>query len=482
MIVTRFAPSPTGYLHIGGLRTALYNYLYARKNGGEFLLRIEDTDLKRNSEEATKAILEAFEWCGLDYDKKVEYQSRRFDIYKSHIQTLIDKGLAYHCYMSKDELDALRARQEAAKERPRYDGRYRDFAGTPPAGIAPVVRIKAPQSGEISFIDGVKGEVSFDVADIMDDFIIARSDGTPTYNFCVVVDDALMGVSDVIRGDDHLSNTPKQIVLYEALGFKVPRFYHLAMIHGEDGKKLSKRHGATDVMEYKAMGFTPQALLNFLVRLGWSHGDDEIFSLNELKRLFDPAHISKSASAYSFKKLEWLNQHYIKALPFVELKKQCKDLGFDFDGIGEKAEFLCDILRERSKTLLDLINGAKKLAQSPQNYDEKAVNKFINKENLALLREFLELLNEQNSASSTQNSSNSALNERNLQNSSDFERLINDFLTQRNLELKHLAQALRLALTGSGVSPGIYEVLEFLGVSEAKKRIEKMLSIYENKI
>ncbi len=482
MIVTRFAPSPTGYLHIGGLRTALYNYLYARKNGGEFLLRIEDTDLKRNSEEATKAILEAFEWCGLDYDKKVEYQSRRFDIYKSHIQTLLDRGLAYHCYMSKDELDALRTRQEAAKERPRYDGRYRDFAGTPPAGIAPVVRIKAPQSGEISFIDGVKGEVSFDVADIMDDFIIARSDGTPTYNFCVVVDDALMGVSDVIRGDDHLSNTPKQIVLYEALGFKVPRFYHLAMIHGEDGKKLSKRHGATDVMEYKAMGFTPQALLNFLVRLGWSHGDDEIFSLNELKRLFDPAHISKSASAYSFKKLEWLNQHYIKALPFVELKKQCKDLGFDFDSVGEKAEFLCDILRERSKTLLDLIAGAKKLAQSPQNYDEKAASKFINKENLGLLREFLELLNEQNSASSTQNSSNSALNERNLQNSSDFERLINDFLAQRNLELKHLAQALRLALTGSGVSPGIYEVLEFLGVSEAKRRIEKMLSIYENKI
>ena len=482
MTTTRFAPSPTGYLHIGGLRTALYNYLYARKNGGEFLLRIEDTDLKRNSEEATKAILEAFEWCGLDYDKKVEYQSRRFDIYKSHIQTLIDKDLAYHCYMSKDELDALRARQEAAKERPRYDGRYRDFAGTPPAGIAPVVRIKAPQSGEISFIDGVKGEVSFDVADIMDDFIIARSDGTPTYNFCVVVDDALMGVSDVIRGDDHLSNTPKQIVLYEALGFKVPRFYHLAMIHGEDGKKLSKRHGATDVMEYKAMGFTPQALLNFLVRLGWSHGDDEIFSLNELKRLFDPAHISKSASAYSFKKLEWLNQHYIKALPFVELKKQCKDLGFDFDSVGEKAEFLCDILRERSKTLLDLINGAKKLAQSPQNYDEKAANKFINKENLGLLREFLELLNEQNSASSTQNSSNSALNERNLQNSSDFERLINDFLTQRNLELKHLAQALRLALTGSGVSPGIYEVLEFLGVNEAKRRIEKMLNTYENKI
>ncbi len=483
MTTTRFAPSPTGYLHIGGLRTALYNYLYARKNGGKFVLRIEDTDLKRNSEEAAKAILQAFEWCGLDYDGRVEYQSRRFDIYKNHIQTLLDRGLAYYCYMSKDELDELRARQEAAKERPRYDGRYRDFAGTPPAGISPVVRIKAPQSGEISFIDGVKGEVKFEVADIMDDFIIARSDGTPTYNFCVVVDDALMGVSDVIRGDDHLSNTPKQIVLYKALGFAVPRFYHLAMIHGEDGKKLSKRHGATDVMEYKAMGVVPQALLNFLVRLGWSHGDDEIFSLNELKRLFDPAHISKSASAYSFKKLEWLNQHYIKALPFTEIARQCRDLGFDFEKVGAKAEFLCDILRERSKTLLELIAGAKKLAQSPQNYDEKAVKKFINSENLGLLREFLAVLegkNLQNLALNGQNSQNLGdFGGRNLQNSSDFEKVINDFLAQRNLELKHLAQALRLSLTGSAVSPGIYEVLEFLGVNEAKARINHFLGTME---
>ena len=473
---TRFAPSPTGYLHIGGLRTALYNYLYARKNRGQFLLRIEDTDSKRNSEEATKAILEAFKWCGLDFDQQVVYQSRRFELYKKHIDLLLEKKLAYRCYMSKEELDSLRKKQEAAKQRPRYDGRYRDFTGTPPSDIAPVIRIKAPQQGEISFIDGVKGEVKFEANDIMDDFIIARSDGSPTYNFCVVVDDALMGVSAVIRGDDHLSNTPKQIVLYEALGFKVPTFYHLAMIHGEDGKKLSKRHGATDVMEYKNMGFTPQALLNFLVRLGWSHGDDEIFSLNELKDLFDPTHISKSASAYSFKKLEWLNQHYIKSLPFKELKKQCKELGFDFDTVGQRAEFLCDLLRERSKTLLDLINGAKKLIQSPQNYDEKAVSKFINKENLGYLREFLELLNEKNSlnlASNRQNSLNSA---------KYFEDLISEFLAKKNLELKHIAQALRVALTGVGVSPGIYEVLEFIGIKEAKERIEKLLNTYERAI
>lgn len=459
-IITRFAPSPTGYLHIGGLRTALYSYLYARKNGGEFLLRIEDTDLKRNSEEAAKAILQAFEWCGLDYDGKVEYQSKRFDIYKDYIQRLLNSGKAYYCYMSKDELDALRAEQEARKERPRYDGRYRDFTGTPPQGVAPVVRIKAPQSGEISFIDGVKGEVKFEIKDIMDDFIIARSDGSPTYNFTVVVDDALMGVSDVIRGDDHLSNTPKQIVLYEALGFKVPKFYHLAMIHGEDGKKLSKRHGATDVMEYKTMGFTPQALLNFLVRLGWSHGDDEIFTLNELKRVFDPAHISKSASAYSFKKLEWLNQHYIKTLPFIELKRQCAGLGFEFD--FEKDEFLCDILRERSKTLLELIAGAKRIVQKPQIYDEKAVAKFINAQNLGYLNEFSQNLSTQKSAA-------------------EFESAMNEFLNARNLELKHIAQALRIALTGSSVSPGIYEVLEFLGANECKERIASFLSAMKGK-
>lgn len=460
-ITTRFAPSPTGYLHIGGLRTALYSYLYARKNEGKFLLRIEDTDLKRNSEEASQAILEAFEWCGLDYDGKVEYQSRRFNIYKEYIQKLLDAKKAYYCYMSKDELDALRAEQEATKERPRYNGAYRDFTGTPPQGIKPVVRIKAPQNGEICFIDGVKGEVKFKVEDILDDFIIARSDGSPTYNFTVVVDDALMNISDVIRGDDHLSNTPKQIVLYEALGFKIPKFYHLAMIHGEDGKKLSKRHGATDVMEYKAMGICPQALLNFLVRLGWSHGDDEIFSLSQLKEMFDPAHISKSASAYSFKKLEWLNVHYIKTLPFSEIVRQCKELGFEFT--CEKAEFLCDLLRQRAKTLLELIEGAKNIINTPTNYDEKAVQKFINKENLQYLENFTLALSSE-------------------QKASEFEEVLNVFLRQHNLELKQIAQALRIALTGTSVSPGIYEVLEFLGVDECKKRIQRLITILKEKL
>ena len=444
-------------MHIGGLRTALYNYLYARKNGGNFLLRIEDTDSKRNSKEATKAIIEAFKWCGLEHDGEVTYQSERFDLYKEYVKKLLDEGKAYYCYMSKEELEELRAKQEAAKERPRYDGRYREFTGTPPQGIEPVVRIKAPQSGEIVFEDGVKGEVRFKAEDIMDDFIIARSDGTPTYNFTVVIDDALMGVSDVIRGDDHLSNTPKQIVLYEALGFKIPNFFHVAMIHGEDGKKLSKRHGATDVMEYKEMGILPQALLNFLVRLGWSHGDDEVFSLEDLKKLFDPYHINKSASCYNAKKLEWLNTHYIKTLPFEEINRQLKDLDFDLS-VYEKAGFLLDLLRERAKTLHDIINGAKSIVNAPQNYDENAVQKFVNENNLELLQAFANTLKDQKIGK-------------------DFEDFTNDFLEKKEAKLKDLAQPIRIALTGSAVSPSIFEVLEFLGVDECKKRIENFLKV-----
>lgn len=460
-ISTRFAPSPTGYLHIGGLRTALYNYLYARKNNGKFLLRIEDTDLKRNSQEATQAIIEAFKWCGLDYDGKIEYQSQRFDIYKKYIQKLLDEGKAYYCYMSKEELDELRAKQEANKQRPKYDGRYRDFKGTPPSGIEPVVRIKAPQSGEIKFIDGIKGEVSFQAEDILDDFVIARSDGSPIYNLTVVIDDALMGVSDVIRGDDHLSNTPKQIVLYEALGFKIPKFYHVAMIHGEDGKKLSKRHGATDVMEYKNMGILPQALLNFLVRLGWSHGDDEIFDIEKMKEFFDPNHINKSASCYNFKKLEWLNTHYIKTLPFEEINRQLKDLGFDLSAY-ENASFLLDMLRERAKNLHDIIDNAKVLLNDPKEYDQKAIDKFLNETNLTYLEKYANVLENQKKAH-------------------EFEEFTNKFLEENGLKLKDLAQAIRIALTGSSVSPSIFEVLEFLGVQKCKLRVENLLKYMKEK-
>ena len=456
-ITTRFAPSPTGYLHIGGLRTALYNYLYARKFGGTFLLRIEDTDLNRNSQDALNAILEAFKWVGLDFDGEIIYQSKRFDIYKSYIDKLLKENKAYYCYMSKEELDILRQNQEKAKIRPHYDGRYRDFDGIPPPGIAPVVRIKAPLNTKISFIDGIKGEINFNTDDIMDDFIIARSDGTPTYNLTVVVDDALMEISDVIRGDDHLSNTPKQIVLYEALGFKIPRFFHLAMIHGDDGKKLSKRHGATDVMEYKNMGILPQALLNFLVRLGWSHGDDEVFSLEELKKYFDPININKSASIYNTKKLEWLNSHYIKNSSFKTIKAHCLKLGFDF----EDNEFLFDILKSRSKTLIELINNAKMIINPPKNYEEKALNKFVNQTNIIYLDAFAKEL-------------------KNQKTTKDFEDFMNDFLLKNNLVLKDLAQPIRLALTGSSVSPGIFEILAFLGIDESKNRIDNFIKFYKS--
>lgn len=456
MIVTRFAPSPTGFLHVGGLRTALYNYLYARKNGGKFLLRIEDTDLARNSDAAVEAIKEAFDWCGLEYDGEVEFQSRRTEIYKKYINELLESGKAYKCYMSKDELDALRKEQEARKERPKYDGRYRDFTGTPPEGIEPVIRIKAPLSGKIEFDDGIKGHISFEAADILDDFIIARSDGSPTYNFTVVIDDALMGVSDVIRGDDHLSNTPKQIILYDALGFKVPKFYHVAMINGSDGSKLSKRHGATDVMEYKRMGYLPQALLNFLVRLGWGHGDDEIFSMSDMLRLFDPKDINKSASTYNLSKLEWLNAYYIKNSGFYELADEMLFFGIDFRGLP-KGELLMSLLQERAKTLLDIKAGVELIINAPSSYDEKAMKKFVNDESKALLAQYLAEFKE------------------GLENTSEFEHFTMEFLNSKGKTLKDLAQNVRIALTGGSVSPGIFEMMEVLGASEVKERILKFL-------
>lgn len=461
MICTRFAPSPTGYLHIGGLRTALFNYLYARANGGKFVLRIEDTDLKRNSIEAANAIVEAFKWCGLDYDGEIVYQSSRFDLYKKYIQKLLDENKAYKCYMSKAELDILRAEQEARKERPKYDGRYRDFNGIPPKGIDPVIRIKAPLSGTIEFDDGIKGSMKFNANDILDDFIIARSDGTPTYNFTVVIDDALMGITDVIRGDDHLSNTPKQIVLYNALGFKIPKFYHVAMINGSDGRKLSKRHGATDVMEYKRMGYLPEALLNFLVRLGWSHGDDEIFSLDDMKKYFDPNHISKSSSTFNQSKLEWLNAYYIKNSSNKRLIKELKNFNINIENHLKK-ELLIDSFKERAKTLADMAKGIESLLSRPKTYEQKAFNKFINENSKNLLQKFSEILDAQNLKAKE-------IEEKTMQ-----------FLEKEGEKLKNLAQPLRVAITGTSVSPSIFEVIEILGVNEIKLRIENLIKNKES--
>lgn len=460
MVITRFAPSPTGYLHIGGLRTALYNYLWARKNGGKFLLRIEDTDLKRNSKEAAKAIEEAFKWTGLSYDGEIVYQSSRFDIYKEYVQKLLDEDKAYYCYMTKEELDELRATQIANKERPKYNGKYRDFKGTPPAGVTPVVRIKAPLSGVISFIDGVKGIVKFNVEDILDDFIIARSDGTPTYNFTVVVDDALMNVNQVIRGDDHLSNTPKQIVIYNAFGFDIPKFYHVPMINNASGKKLSKRDGATDVMEYKNMGYISDALLNFLIRLGWSHKDQEIFSKEEMLKYFTPDDINSSASSFNQQKLEWLNATYIKESSSDKLWEYAKELGFDIDKEDVKDKnLLASMLNERAKTILELISMSKSIIDIPTTYEDKAVKKFVNENSKDYLKRYIQALE----------------NVQNLNNSEEFEVFTNKFLENNNLKLKDIAQLLRIALVGSSVSPSIFDVMSVIEHDKVLKRLIKFL-------
>lgn len=459
MVVTRFAPSPTGYLHIGGLRTALYCYLWARKNKGTFLLRIEDTDLARNSQEAANAIVDAFKWVGLAHDGEIVYQSNRFDLYKRYVQQLLDEGKAYKCYMSKEELDALRESQMANKERPRYDGRYRDFTGIPPQGIEPVIRIKAPLDGTITLHDGIKGEVVFNVSDMLDDFIIARSDGTPTYNFVVTIDDALMGVTDVIRGDDHLSNTPKQIVIYNAFGFTVPKFFHVPMILNPDGKKLSKRDGATDVMDYERQGFLPETLLNFLVRLGWSHGDQEIFSMEEMLAWFDPNDINKSASAFNQEKLLWLNAHYIKNASYVRICELLKPFGVDLD-LHVKKELLIDALRERAKTMKEFALLAQQIITSPTMYDETAVAKFLSKEAVSILETYGEALHVKGA----------------LASALEFETFTKEFLEQKGLKLKDLAQSIRIAMVGSSVSPAIFDVLEIIGYNEVLKRIQNLLS------
>ncbi|MDD3774353.1 MAG: glutamate--tRNA ligase [Sulfurovaceae bacterium] len=459
MIVTRFAPSPTGYLHIGGLRTALFSWLWARRNNGKFLLRIEDTDMARNSEEATKAIIKAFEWVGMDYDGEAVYQSKRFDIYKQYIDQLLHEGKAYHCYMTKEELDLLREAQMARKERPRYDGRYRDFTGTPPSGIEPVVRIKAPLDGDICFKDGVKGDICIASSEV-DDFIIARSDGTPTYNFVVAIDDALMGVTDVIRGDDHLYNTPKQIVVYNALGFKLPRFSHLAMINNEEGKKLSKRDGATDVMEYKTNGFLPEALLNFLVRLGWSHGDQEIFSIEEMKSLFDPQNINKSASSYNLDKLLWLNSHYIKNTPNDKLALMLKDFGVHIEG-HDKLELLLDATKERGKTLVELSQQITLILNAPESYNEKDYKKAIKEDTKTILNDFIVLLR------ASQDS---------LHLPCDYHAVLEKLVNAKEIGFGKIGQPLRVALLGSMTGAGLDEIMAILGVDETVKRIDKLLS------
>jgi len=462
MAITRFAPSPTGYLHIGGLRTALYSYLWAKKTNGEFKLRIEDTDNARNNEDAVRAILEAFEWVGMPSDCEIEYQSKRVDIYKKYIAQLLEEGKAYKCYMSRDELDALRAKQEAAKENPRYDETWRPEEGKVlpqiPADIEPVIRIKAPKEGAITFEDGVKGSMKFE-ANQVDDFVIARANGMPIYNFVVAIDDHLMGMTDVLRGDDHLTNTPKQIVIYNALGFDVPKFFHMPMINNPQGKKLSKRDGAMDVMQYKTDGYLPEALLNFLVRLGWSNGDQEVFSMDEMLELFDPNNINKSASSYNAEKLLWLNSEYIKAVSNDRLVEELKAFDLDLTHYNKKTEIL-DLAKQRAQTLIELKNAVNTILEVPTSYEAKGSKKFVKEGTLEFLNKYLVLLEE---------------NKDNLYSVDNVEAITKPFIEENGLKFPQLFQPIRIALTGGTQAPSVYDIISILGYDETKSRLDRAI-------
>ncbi len=468
MAITRFAPSPTGYLHIGGLRTALYSYLWAKKTNGEFKLRIEDTDNARNNEDAVRAILEAFDWVGMPSDCEIEYQSKRVDIYKKYINQLLEEGKAYKCYMSRDELDALRAAQERAKENPRYDGTWRPEEGKVlpeiPAGIDPVIRIKAPLSGSIEFEDGVKGSMKFD-ANQVDDFVIARANGMPIYNFVVAIDDHLMEMTDVLRGDDHLSNTPKQIVIYNALGFDVPKFYHMPMINNPQGKKLSKRDGAMDVMQYKADGYLPEALLNFLVRLGWSNGDQEVFSMEEMLELFDPNNINKSASSYNAEKLLWLNSEYIKAVSNDRLVEELKAFDLDLHEYSKKTEIL-DLAKQRAQTLIELKTAVNTILEVPTSYEAKGSKKFVKEGTMEMLNKYLLLLEE---------------NKDELYSVDNVEAITKPFIEENGLKFPQLFQPIRIALTGGTQAPSVYDIISVLGFDETKSRLNTAIEKNFNK-
>lgn len=458
MTVTRFAPSPTGYLHIGGLRTALFSWLSAKNKGGKFLLRIEDTDIARNSETAAEAILKAFDWVGLDYSEEVTYQSKRSDIYANYIEQLLSEGKAYRCYMTKEELDSLRREQEAAGKQKRYDGRYRDFNGVPPEGVSPVIRIKAPQEGMIRFVDGVKGEMNISALEV-DDFIIARSDGTPTYNFVVAVDDALMGMTDVIRGDDHLTNTSKQIVIYEALGFNKPSFHHVAMINNEKGQKMSKRDGAMDVMEYKKLGFLPEAILNFLVRLGWSHGDKEIFSVEEMIELFDTKRINRSPSCYNREKLLWLNAHYIKNTPNSNLAALLKDFGVEIED-HRSVDLILDSTKDGGKTLVELAALINLILMTPAGYEEKAVKKGFREGSKEILEDFCSALTGY---------------EGGLSSPEDYHKVMEKLVENKDIGFGKLGMPLRVSLLGTLSGPTLDTVMAIIGVDETVSRINKAL-------
>lgn len=461
---TRFAPSPTGYLHIGGARTALFSWLYARKMGGDFILRIEDTDRERSTQESVDAILHAMDWLGLDYDEGPFYQTQRFDRYKEVVQQLLDSGHAYHCYASREELEQMREAQMARKEKPRYDGRWRDSTATPPAGVDPVVRFKNPLDGVVEIDDLVRGKITISNTEL-DDLIIARSDGTPTYNLSVVVDDMDMGITHVIRGDDHINNTPRQINIMLALGHTLPKFAHVPMILGPDGQRLSKRHGAVNVMQYRDEGFTPEALLNYLIRLGWSHGDQEIFSRAEMIEHFTLEGINRAPSAINPDKLMWLSQHYLKSLPPAEvaaqLQWQVQNQQLDIRQ-GPALEDVVVAQRERAKTLADMVAISRYFYEDFSSYDEAAVQKNFKPETagyLAAVAGALAALPEWEDAA--------------------IHHAIQQACESLGVKLGKVGPALRVAVTGAASSPSLEITLRLIGRDRSLARIQAAIKFIE---
>jgi glutamyl-tRNA synthetase len=455
----RFAPSPTGYLHIGGARTALFNYLLAKKEQGTFVLRIEDTDVERSTQESVDAILQAMDWLGLSCDEGPFYQSERYDLYKSKVAELLERGLAYRCYCTAEELDAKREAAMKAGGKPRYDGTCRERTDQPEAPF--VVRFKTPRDGSTAFVDRIKGTISVE-NDELDDLIIQRTDGNPTYNFVVVIDDAEMGINLVIRGDDHVNNTVRQIPMYKALGYEVPKFAHVPMILGADKKRLSKRHGATSVMVYKEMGYLPEAMVNYLVRLGWSFGDEEIFSMEDLIEKFSLDNVGRSAGVFNPDKLLWLNEHYIKTGDPVRLGELVAEF-LEGQGIdvtrGPEMAAVVKTLQDRAKTLLEMAEGARFYFRAPENYDEKAAAKFLGADKIEVLE----------------------LTVRHLSELDDYthdgvEGAFQAVMEESGLKFGKIGPSVRVALVGGTVSPSIYDVVAVLGKEAVLSRLKKALA------
>ena len=467
LVKTRFAPSPTGYLHIGGVRTALFSWLYARKHGGKFVLRIEDTDRERSTQASVDAILQGMEWLGLDYDEGPFYQTQRFDRYKEVIQQLLDQEKAYYCYCTREELDALRQEQQKNKQKPRYDGRYRDYKGAIPKDVEPVIRFKNPLEGDVIINDLVIGEVKVNNQEL-DDLIIARSDGTPTYNLTVVVDDSDMNISHVIRGDDHLNNTPRQINLINAIGAELPQYAHVSMILGNDGKRMSKRHGAVSVTNYEEEGFLPAALLNYLVRLGWSHGDQEIFSKQEMIELFSLDNINNSAATFDVDKLLWLNQQYIKDSTKTDLaallKKRLATHNIQAK-TEQQLEQVVGVQQDRVKTMQEMANNSQYFFTDFDHYEEKAAKKFLKPASLPVLTAMLDKLTKVNAWTAE-----------------NIHHCVEEYSQESELKLGKIAPALRVAACGTSNSPSIDITLELIGRDSVLERLQTAITYINEQV